>query len=249
MKKLNGFWRNSGSAETARRERLGGSGSAGASPSQYDNTETITGRANLPVSRNRETWHMDIDQPTREGEAPAEPPLSEAPAEPPPAESPDKPPEARDPTTSLPQRRKPASGVFVSRGQPTIVFVTVCTRNREPWLAGSAAMEEVVDVWREATAWTVGFFLLMPDHAHLFCAPRDLDISLDNWVKYWKSLFRRRGLPPSWRWQSGKWDTRLRRSESYHEKWEYVRQNPVRKGLVTRPEDWPYQGVLNELRW
>ena len=54
---------------------------------------------------------------------------------------------------------------------------------------------------------------------------------------------------PAWRWQVGKWDTRLRRSESYHDKWEYVRHNPVRKGLVTRAEDWPYQGMLNELRW
>ncbi|MFL6519487.1 MAG: hypothetical protein ACJ8NS_04645 [Chthoniobacterales bacterium] len=25
--------------------------------------------------------------------------------------------------------------------------------------------------------------------------------------------------------------------------------NPVRHGLVKNAEDWPYQGVLNELRW
>jgi hypothetical protein len=40
-----------------------------------------------------------------------------------------------------------------------------------------------------------------------------------------------------------------KRSENYHEKWEYVRQNPVRKGFVPSPDDWPYQGILNELRW
>jgi hypothetical protein len=30
---------------------------------------------------------------------------------------------------------------------------------------------------------------------------------------------------------------------------EYVRANPVRAGLVTQPEEWLYQGVLNELIW
>jgi REP element-mobilizing transposase RayT len=58
--------------------------------------------------------------------------------------------------------------------------------------------------------------------------------------------------PPSarsWRWQSDCWDTQMRNGAHYHERWEYVRQNPVRKGLVNRPEDWPWQGTLNELRW
>jgi hypothetical protein len=40
----------------------------------------------------------------------------------------------------------------------------------------------------------------------------------------------------------------LRGDESYTEKWEYVKANPVRAGLVREPEDWPYQGVLNTLR-
>ncbi len=32
-------------------------------------------------------------------------------------------------------------------------------------------------------------------------------------------------------------------------KWEYVRNNPFRKGLVANADDWPYQGVLNDLEW
>ncbi len=104
-------------------------------------------------------------------------------------------------------------------------------------------------VWSEAKAWSVGFYLLMPDHAHLFCAPHDLEIPLANWVTYWKSMFKRETPNPDWTWQTGKWDTRLRRSENYHDKWEYVRHNPVRKGLAVTPEEWPYQGMLNELRW
>jgi hypothetical protein len=45
------------------------------------------------------------------------------------------------------------------------------------------------------------------------------------------------------------WDTQLRRHESYDSKWEYVINNPVRAGLVKEPDDWPFQGALNVLRW
>jgi hypothetical protein len=72
---------------------------------------------------------------------------------------------------------------------------------------------------------------------------------VDNWVRFWKSRFRRLTPGTSWLWQTDHWDTRLRRTESYDAKWEYVRQNPVRAGLVTHEDDWPYQGVIHELRW
>ena len=43
-------------------------------------------------------------------------------------------------------------------------------------------------------------------------------------------------------WQPGFSDHILRNDESYSQEWEYVRENPVRAGLVTRGDDWPYQG-------
>ncbi len=146
-------------------------------------------------------------------------------------------------------RRKPASGVRIDLGQPTIVFVTVCTQNRAPWLAQPCAHELLKEAWSESEAWLVGYYLLMPDHVHFFCAPRDLKITLDRWVSYWKRLFTIKAGNPAWQWQSHKWDTRLRRSESYQDKWIYIRENPLRKGLVQTPEEWPHQGMLNVLRW
>jgi putative transposase len=53
----------------------------------------------------------------------------------------------------------------------------------------------------------------------------------------------------SQRWQEGYWDTTIRRSEDLESKWEYVRNNPVRKGLVGNPDDWPFQGEINVLEW
>jgi len=45
------------------------------------------------------------------------------------------------------------------------------------------------------------------------------------------------------------WDRQLRSGESYSQKWQYVRNNPVRKGLVANADDWPYQGEMNVLQW
>ena len=37
--------------------------------------------------------------------------------------------------------------------------------------------------------------------------------------------------------------------EHYGDRWEYVRQNPVRAGLAVNVEDWPFQGEIEVLRW
>jgi REP element-mobilizing transposase RayT len=52
-----------------------------------------------------------------------------------------------------------------------------------------------------------------------------------------------------WRWQSDCWDTQIRDGDQYHAKWLYVRENPVRAGLVDAADRWPFQGEMNVLRW
>ena len=45
-------------------------------------------------------------------------------------------------------------------------------------------------------------------------------------------------------WQPGFFDHVLRNDESYAQKWEYVRHNPVRAGLADSADEWPYQGTI-----
>lgn len=146
-------------------------------------------------------------------------------------------------------RKHPAKGVQVSLSEPTIVFLTVCTEKRHPWVASAAAHALLLDAWKAADRWLVGRYVLMPDHVHLFCAPGDIETKLEQWVRFWKSHVSRHSPDPAWRWQANFWDTRLRRGENYTEKWEYVRENPVRAGLAATQDAWPYQGVIHELRW
>ena len=42
-------------------------------------------------------------------------------------------------------------------------------------------------------------------------------------------------------------DHLIRHGESYAQKWEYVRQNPVRAGLVHLADEWPWQGEIVRL--
>ena len=146
-------------------------------------------------------------------------------------------------------RKNPAPGVHVQLGGPNWVLLTVTTEDRQPSLANAQAHLLIHQTWLEATAWLVSDYLLMPDHLHCFCAPSDLKFTIETWITYWKREFRRKHGNAGWKFQSGGWHHRLRDGESYSDKWLYVQENPVRKALVTRIEDWPHKGRVHDIRW
>jgi REP element-mobilizing transposase RayT len=135
--------------------------------------------------------------------------------------------------------------------RPIVIFLTVCTEKRKRILDNTSALCVLLEAWRDADAWLVGRYVLLPDHIHLSCAPVQRQIPLTKWVKYWKSLASNRWLVREQQsiWQIDFWDTQLRQGESYAQKWDYVWRNPVRYGIVTSPEDWPFSGEMNPLMW
>ena len=154
-----------------------------------------------------------------------------------------------DAETPLPERHNPAAGVRIHLDRPTFVFLTVTTKQRAPWLAHEKVRDLLHQTWLEARAWLVGDYLLMPDHMHLFCAPYDLCFSIETWIKFWKREFSCKHGQSKWKFQSRGWHHRIRAGESYAAKWRYVQENPVRKGLVSRMEDWSFKGKVFDLRW
>ena len=100
-------------------------------------------------------------------------------------------------------------------------------------------------------AW-IGAYVLMPDHLHTFVVIDDQQLSLSQWMKSFtnaiSSVLGSNGIP-SPHWQKGFFDHILRSEESYSAKWEYVRQNPVRAGLVRKWCDWPYLGEIFDLEF
>jgi REP element-mobilizing transposase RayT len=136
-----------------------------------------------------------------------------------------------------------------------IYFITICTNNRRAVLASELIHSIFREVWGNAEKlyrWYVGRYVIMPDHVHFFCASHAEATTLSRFVGKWKEwtakyAHRRFGiLLPLW--QVEFFDHVLRSSESYEEKWEYTRDNPVRANLAPRSQDWPYQGELHDLR-
>jgi len=161
----------------------------------------------------------------------------------------------------LPQRSNPASGVHLDLGRNNIILLTITTEQRIPWLASEIVHQILRETWSEANAWLVWDYLLMPDHLHCF---RDLHFGIEAWIKYWKREFalKKKRLagtlaPPErsrlglqeWKFQSRGWHHRLRGGESYSEKWRYVQENPLRKGLCKSIADWPFKGKIFDLIW
>jgi len=151
----------------------------------------------------------------------------------------------------LPQRKHPVHmPVVVRHNEPTVVLLTVCTSERKNRLANERVHRALKTVWTEAHAWRVGLYVIMPDHVHMFCSPGCPEFpAIASWARYWKSLTSKAMGWGSAMWQLDCWDTQMRSPEHYHGKREYVRQNPVRKGLVPVPKEWPFTGVMEPIEW
>ena len=135
-----------------------------------------------------------------------------------------------------------------------VYFVTACTENRARLLAdhGTHEVFSRFCIVARSRGVLVGRYVLMPDHLHLFvCIPPGA-VGLSMWMKSLKNA-----LSKHWRehgvdaphWQKGFFDHLIRSSESHAEKWKYVRENPVRAGLVGNAEDWPYAGTVQPDSW
>jgi putative transposase len=147
-------------------------------------------------------------------------------------------------------RQTPAPGAHIFLSQPNIFFVTVNAKDAVPWMADATVQKSLAEIWRaEATAWLVGYYLVMPDHVHFFCASHDLRFGIDQWVEFWKSQFSRRHVDQPWSWQRKSFHHRIRNRIEYEDKMNYVRENPLRKHLVIQSDNWPYQGRIHDLRW
>jgi len=86
----------------------------------------------------------------------------------------------------------------------------------------------------------------MPDHVHLIFVlgeGSELSAAMSSFGKFTARELNRLQGRQGKVWQDGFHDHMLRDNGSYEVHLQYVRQNPVRKGYVSRAEDWPYTGI------
>jgi REP element-mobilizing transposase RayT len=128
------------------------------------------------------------------------------------------------------------------------LFVTFCKLAKDPFppLVRAVILEHCL--YDNGKKIDLHAAVVMPEHVHLLFTPlhdpEGWPFSLLQIMKGLKGASARsvnramRVLGPVWQEES--FDHVLRSNESMQEKIEYIRQNPVRRGLVKKSEDYPW---------
>ncbi|MFO8081514.1 MAG: transposase [Armatimonadota bacterium] len=116
-------------------------------------------------------------------------------------------------------------------------------------LCDRGAAQVVYDclLYDDGRRYALDSFVVMPDHFHALLVPMPRQngfVPLSEIMQTIKSvsahrinrLFGRRGSV----WLEESFDRSVRTEREHASKWHYIRRNPVRAGLVSQPEDWPW---------
>lgn len=96
--------------------------------------------------------------------------------------------------------------------------------------------------------WTLYAAVVLPDHVHVLAQPLcqddagayDLGEILHSIKRFSaRQINQARGKQSSL-WQDERFDRIVRDEAEFLEKWNYIRNNPLKQDLVSRPEDYPW---------
>jgi putative transposase len=128
-----------------------------------------------------------------------------------------------------------------------IYFVTICCERRgvnQLCRKTTAAMIfETARRYHADCRWHLRLLLLMPDHLHMLVGIEGED-SLSKIIRDFKRATARFARAD---WQRNFFDHRLRHEESLRQKEDYVRENPIRAGLIKGGEPWPFMLAAEDL--
>jgi putative transposase len=99
---------------------------------------------------------------------------------------------------------------------------------------------EVLYAYRAEGHYRLHEFVAMPEHIHLIFSPA-MNVTLEQAMQFIKGGFSYRvKRETEWKlevWQRGFTDHRIRDVEDFMKHRQYVRQNPVKRGLVMAAEE------------
>ena len=137
---------------------------------------------------------------------------------------------------------------------PNIVcFMTVRAYLEQSPFVRDELNRVVLDILRAEQARLKCFvytYCLMPDHLHFLVSPQQEGVSTLTFTDQFKGKTTNASWTAGWRgklWQPRYFDHIVRTEEGLAAISEYILKNPVRKGLVERPEDWQWGGQMSPL--
>ena len=122
-------------------------------------------------------------------------------------------------------------------------FLTFSCYHRLPKLNNDRArvvFEQVLEAVRRRHGFFVFGYILMPEHVHLLVSEPTaypLATSLSVLKSESAKVLKRESVPF---WQARYYDFNLFSQMKFVEKLRYIHRNPVTRGLVEKPEDWPW---------
>jgi putative transposase len=129
-------------------------------------------------------------------------------------------------------------------------FITASSFQRESLFQAQRMSDLFVKVlfeYRGQKKYLLHEFVLMPNHFHLLITPT---LSLERALQLIKGGFSYRAKKElgfgGEIWEKSFYDRRVRDVEDYFAYRHYIRQNPVRRGLVNAPEEYPYSSARPE---
>ena len=126
-------------------------------------------------------------------------------------------------------------------------FITSVTAQRRTLFQNTSAADLLVDVflhYRAQGKYQLHDLVIMPDHFHALITP-SMEISLERAVEFVKGGFSFRLKSRFPVWQASFTNHRIRDDADFEGHREYIRMNPVRAGLVRKPEEYPYSSATN----
>jgi len=126
-------------------------------------------------------------------------------------------------------------------------FLTFCVRDRCEAFKDSEAAESTLSQFQRTAVeerFALLAYCLMPDHAHLLVEGLDETSDLRRFAKLAKqrsSALHKKNTGHRL-WQEGYFERVLRDDDSGPEYARYIVNNPMRKGLVASPRDYPHTG-------
>ena len=122
-------------------------------------------------------------------------------------------------------------------------FVTFSCYCREPYLATAASKDIFLDsleLNRRRYNFEVLGYVVMPEHIHLLISePLDYEVPLSKALQSLKlSVSKRLSQRPFW--HTRYYDFNVFTHNKRVEKLKYMHRNPVTRGLVEKPDDWPW---------
>ncbi|MFQ6002996.1 MAG: transposase [Candidatus Zixiibacteriota bacterium] len=135
---------------------------------------------------------------------------------------------------------------------PRAYFVTICSHEGKKVFSNKELAKTIIECLKENKAKTnfkIYIYCLMPDHLHILLNPADSNMTVSRFIQTFKSQTgfwykKQYGTPL---WQRGFYDHIIRKNESLIKIAQYILDNPVRKRLVEKAEQYPYSGLLDEI--